>query len=667
MLNINKISLLALLMMIFSTSAFPQKKEMEMANSEFDALQYNTAAEIYQKVLLKIKPENSPWKQEATFKLAECYRLMNNPDKAEPLYGELINSSYTDSNPVIYLHYASTLETTGNASVALEYYTKYLKMTPDNMQAKMGVRSSAWVIANQKNKAQVNVSDVHSLNSSDDDFSPAYYSKNFNAIVFTSNREASTGKNSDQWTGAKYSDLYESALTGSEWSSPVLFDKSGTINTDIHEGTSTFNGDFSVIYFTRCDRIGEKMEYCKIYKSQKTGNTWMKPELVFSDSTANVGQPSISKDEMTMVFSSEKDGGHGGKDLWMAGRESIEKEFGQPVNIPGINSSGDEMFPYLFNDTTLYFSSNGYEGYGGLDIYKSTRKGNNWSSPVNLLVPINSGYDDFGIIVRVPDEEGFFTSNRPGGLGGDDIFQFTRKSLLFSVSGKVKDNMTLLPMAGVQVLLIEDKKETLEIRSDAKGEYKFDTSAIIEDHDYELIFRKDNYFSKNELFTTKSYKDDHDFVFDIVLEPIPEKPIVLPDILYALDKWDLQPQYQDSLMQLVKLLLINQTLVIELRSHTDSRGSSEYNDVLSQKRAQSVVDFLVSQGVAPGRLVAKGYGKRVPRVLDRDIERENYIFKAGTELSDRFINALPSDEIKEAAFQLNRRTEFSVLSKDYKP
>jgi peptidoglycan-associated lipoprotein len=152
----------------------------------------------------------------------------------------------------------------------------------------------------------------------------------------------------------------------------------------------------------------------------------------------------------------------------------------------------------------------------------------------------------------------------------------------------------------------------------------------------------------------------------MILEPIPEKPIVLPDILYALDKWDLQPQYQDSLRQLVKLLLVNETLVIELRSHTDSRGSDEYNEELSQKRAQSVVDFLVSQGVDPGRLVAKGYGERIPRVLDKDMIRDNYLFKAGTEMNDRFINSLPSDEIKEAAFQLNRRTEFSVLSKDYK-
>ena len=667
MFNLNKISLLAFIIMIFSTSAFTQKKEMEIANSEFDALQYNAAADIYKKALSKCKEGDDPLKQEATFKLAECYRLMNDPDKAEPLYGWLINSSYCSSNPVIYRLYATVLETSGKASGAREYYAKYLKTDPDNQQAKKGILSCDWVIANGNKRAQVNISNVRALNSQDDDFSPAFFSKNSDQIVFTSNRIGSTGKTSDQWTGAKYSDLYKSTMTGSGWSNPVLFDKTGVINTDIHEGTTAFNGDFSLMYFTRCDRIGEKKEYCKIFKTEKSGNSWTKPREAFTDSVSNIGQPTLSRDELTIIFSSDKKGGPGGKDLWTAKREKKDEEFGQPALLePGINSAGDEMFPYLFNDTTLYFSSNGYSGYGGLDIYKSIRRQNSWSTPVNLLVPINSGYDDFGILIIKPEEEGYFSSNRPGGLGEDDIYQFTRKTLLFSISGKVKDSKNLLQMEGVQVSLISDKGDTITNTTDGMGFYKFDTSVVLEDHDYNLIFKKANYFSKKETLSTTPFDDNHDFVLDMILEPIPEKPIVLPDILYALDKWDLQPQYQDSLRQLVKLLLVNETLVIELRSHTDSRGSDEYNEELSQKRAQSVVDFLVSQGVDPGRLVAKGYGERIPRVLDKDMVRENYLFKAGTELNDRFINSLPSDEIKEAAFQLNRRTEFSVLSKNYK-
>jgi peptidoglycan-associated lipoprotein len=181
-----------------------------------------------------------------------------------------------------------------------------------------------------------------------------------------------------------------------------------------------------------------------------------------------------------------------------------------------------------------------------------------------------------------------------------------------------------------------------------------------------MVFRKENYFSRRDSVSTKPFEDDHNFSLDVILEPIPEKPIVLPDILYPLDEWILLPQYQDSLRGLVVLLKENPSLVIELRSHTDSRASFEYNDVLSQKRAQSVVDFLITEGIDPGRLVAKGYGERVFRVLDKDVKREGYLFKKGTELNDQYIYALPTKEIQEAAFQLNRRTEFAVIAKDYK-
>jgi peptidoglycan-associated lipoprotein len=238
--------------------------------------------------------------------------------------------------------------------------------------------------------------------------------------------------------------------------------------------------------------------------------------------------------------------------------------------------------------------------------------------------------------------------------------------MLFSLTGQVKDIMTLLPLESSTVMLIGENGDTAVTLTDTRGMYRFDTTMVREYSSYDLIFRKDNYFSKKDAISTRPYRDDHQFRVDVALEPIPEKPIVLPDILYALDDWRLQPQYEDSLMQLVRLLRDNENLVIELRSHTDSRASYEYNDTLSQKRAQSVVDFLISQGIEPGRLVARGYGERIFRVLNKDITREGYTFRQGTEINDPFVNALPTKEIREAAYQLNRRTEFAVLRKDYK-
>jgi len=667
MFKINKITLFLFLMIFFNETGFSQKKEMALAHSEFIDLQFNAAAETYQNAIRKIK-EDSPEKQYSTFMLAECYRMMNDPDRAEPFYKELIEGNFGDTYPVIFLRYATVLRTKGNVTGAKEYYKKYLTEDPNNQQAKTGVKSCDWILANQHKRAQVNVLVIKSINSDDDDFGAAFLNGNFDQLVFTSNRFGATGKNRDQWTGSQFSDLYKTNLSGENWKDPEPFDLLGVINTDIHEGTPALNGDYNSMYFARCDRMGDTKSFCQVLKTDKLENIWMVPQVVFSDSAANLGQPSLSGDELTLLFSSDMKGGKGGKDIWIARRESKEKKFGIPVILgPGINTSGDEMFPYLLNDTTLFFSSSGYEGYGGLDIYKSIWRKNTWSVPENLLSPINSGYDDFGINIKILNEEGYFSSNRPGGKGGDDIYQFTRRTLLFTVSGHVKDKLTLLSMEGAQVLLISEDRDTSATFTDKQGYYKFDTSAVIENHDYELIFKKDNYFSDKEFISSKPFGDDHNFVVDMKLEPIPEQPIVLPDILYALDKWDLQPQYQDSLMHLVELLHDNENLVIELRSHTDSRASDEYNDVLSQKRAQSVVDFLVSQGVDPGRLVAKGYGERIFRVLDKDLVRENYPFKKGTELNDQFINSLPSNEIKEAAFQLNRRTEFSVLAKDYKP
>ncbi len=667
MSNHIKIYLLLLLLTVSGQAIFSQKKDMQVAQSEFDDLQFNKAAEYYQKIIRQIK-EDTPEKQYSTYMLAECYRMMNKSDKAEPYYKQLIGSTYADSNSVLYLRYATVLRSQGNLAGAKEYYKKYLEKKPDDTDAKTGLKSCEWILANQEKRAQVNIWNVKSINSGEDDFGPAFLDKNFDLLIFTSNRISEKTKLRDQWTGSDFSALYESANSGKNWGDPSLIEYSGIANAILHEGTPSLNGDFSTMYFTRCDRMAEKRIYCQIWKTDRTGDKWTEPRLVLADSTANIGQPSVSKDDLALLFASDMKGGAGGKDIWVVRRDSKDQDFGRPVPLgPGINTAGDEVFPYLFNDTTLYFSSDGYQGYGGWDIYKSIRRKNAWTAPENLQAPFNSGYDDFGIIIEKPDEEGFFCSNRPGGLGGDDIYQFTRKNLLFTISGKVKDKMTLLPIEGAKVFLIGKNADTAEFLTNGQGNFKFDTTLVLEDHDYELFFQKDNYFSKKETISTKLYKNDHDFIVDIMLDQIPEKPIVLPDILYGLDKWDLTPQYQDSLMQLVELLRTNKNLVIELRSHTDSRGSDDYNEALSQKRAQSVVDFLVSQGVDPARLVAKGYGKRISRVLDKDLVRENYLFKAGTELNDKFINSLPTEEAKEAAFQLNRRTEFSVLSKDYKP
>lgn len=665
--NIRYIFFLALIVMLSANTGYAQKKEQYIADSLFRDLQFNIAAENYDKALRKMKGL-TPEKLHCTYNLAECYRLMNDPDLAEPYYRQLAETSYGDTVPVYFLRYATILKTRGDAESARNYFEKYLQTDPGNKEAETGLRSCDWLIENRHKKAQVIVEEITRINTLDDEFGPAYLNPQKNSIIFTSNRVTEDSKNIDQWTGSRFSDLYISAFDGKNWSDPELAEYGGLLNSDVHEGTPSLNGDYSVMYYTRCGKTANVKSFCEIWKTVKTGDQWSKPAPVLTDSVANIGHPAISKDERILIFSSNRPGGTGGKDLWAAKRNSADEPFGRPELLgPGINTAGDELFPYLYNDTTLLFASNGYEGYGGLDIFISYFRKNKWTKPENLLAPINSSYDDFGIILKKPFEEGCFCSNRNSGTGGDDIYHFYRRILLFTASGQVKDNSNLLSVRGAEVILTGNAGDTVKVMTDKQGVFRFDNSQVKEDVDYELVFRKQGYFSKKETFSTRPYEEDHDFSIDIKIDPIPEKPIVLPDILYELDKWDLAPQYQDSLLQLVRLLKDNETLVIELRSHTDSRGSAEYNNVLSQKRAQSVVDFIVSQGIDPGRLVAKGYGKRIFRMLDKDIVKDGYTFKAGTELNDDFVNRLPSKEAREAAYQLNRRTEFAVIAKDYKP
>lgn len=665
---INKIKISTIIVFsVIAGIAIGQQADMRDAYKAMNDLQFTKAAELYKKAITKME-EEAPQKRYATFMLAECYRYMNNPDQAGVYYESLIDTDFGQTNPILFYRYAEVLRTQGKITEARSFYDRFLQAEHNSQAGKVGRRSCDWIEENKSRRAQVNVSPATSLNSPDDDFSPVFIDSAYTKVVITSNRSSSTGKDMDQWTAAKFSDLFVSQLTEDQWSEPALLERNQIINTEENEGTPSFLPGYRSFYFTRCEKTGVTRNYCKILKTQWLDSTWSEPEVIFADTTANIGQPVVSKDELKIIFSSDMKGGMGGKDLWMARRDGVDKKFGKPTNLGHtVNSMGDDMFPYLFNDTLLFFSSDGFEGYGGLDIYKTIFRNKSWSRPQNVLWPINSGYDDFGIIFKVLGEEGYFCSNRQGGSGKDDIYQFTRRILQFSLSGHVKDAMTLLSIDNAEIYLVSDQNDTIYAVTNDQGKFYFDESIIKEGRSYDLTFRKDNYLASKDRISTVPFSDDHHFVLDVLMEPIPEKPIVLPDILYALDDWTLQPQYQDSLLQLIQLLNDNPNLVIELRSHTDSRASYEYNDELSQKRAQSVVDFLITRDIDPDRLVARGYGERVFRVLTENITRENYLFPKGTELNDDYVYSLPTKEIQEAAFQLNRRTEFAVLARDYKP
>jgi peptidoglycan-associated lipoprotein len=639
------------------------------ADDAYTNLQYTIAAAKYKKAYSKAKA--SPEKERILYRMAECYRLTNNTKDAEITYGSLVRSGFERKNPMVLLYYADALKANEKYDEAKDNYDLFIKNEPKDQRGRNGVTSCEQALKWMKTPSRYEVTNEKRLNSSEDEFAPAFADPNFRSIIFTSSRRGATGKALDDWTGQSFSDLFTASPDQKGmWSEPVLLDNTGAINTKDNEGAATMNSTFNRLYFTRCETAKGHEMGCQIWVSNKGEGRWTKPDpiILTKDSTLAIGHPAVSSDELTLIFSCEKVGGYGGKDLWMSTRRTKNETFGPAVNLgPEINTPGDEVFPTLVGDSVLYFSSNGLIGMGGLDLFKSSHNGSRWSKPQNLMPPFNSSGDDFAIIFAPGDDKGYFSSNRKGGRGGDDIYSFSRPPLVFTLKGVVKDDRSLQYLEGAHVKLVGTNGASFEARTDAKGAYGFSNNQMEANVTYDLEASRDNYFSKKARETTVGVDRSKDFVINFNLEPIPDKPIILPDIIYDFDKWDLKPQYQDSLQGLIRTLEENQRLVIELSSHTDSRGGLEYNDVLSQKRAESAVTYLINRGIDPDRLKARGYGKRVFRTLSQDMVRAGYTFKAGTVLTDEFVLALPNKEVQEAAYELNRRTEFKVLSKDFVP
>jgi peptidoglycan-associated lipoprotein len=735
--------LIASFTFIFILSSFisiAQNRYSKAADAAFSDQLYLTALQKYQKAYSKTK-KNKGERDRVSLRIAECYRMMNNTKKAEGAYKRLVNNQkYIKENPRVLLLYADMLKVNGNYDEAIKQYKAYKELVPKDLKADIGIEtcqlSKEWI----KNPTKYDVKWEKNLNSKEDDFAAAYADKKYGSIIFTSDRTGAKGRNVDNWTGLGFSDFFYSRKDAKQaWSKPTPADEAGMINTKANDGVGQFNPRFSSFYFTRCWNEQGKKNGCAIYKASRQGTkAWSEAEIVElgGDSSWVLGHPTVSSDDV-IYFSADLPNGYGGKDIWMAKKDKKGGKYIKTNLGPLINTPGDEMFPFVRNDSLLYFASNGHPGMGGLDVFVTKRSKDGkpveyiwpeptnstasanisgatadsyegqgklveyqwtgdgdqkaaanisgatadsyqapavnkissvWSKPENMRFPINSAADDFAIVFNGEEsEEGLFTSNRPGGKGRDDIYSFVIPPVYFTLEGVVTDDRTLQPIAGVSVKIVGTNGRSLEDKTDEKGKYSFNKMQIAINTTYDIFVTMKDYFNEKGRETTVGLEKSKDLVRNFVLRPIPKKPVVLPDILYDLAKWDLKPQYQDSLQGLIETLDANETIVIELASHTDSRDSEERNDILSQKRAQSVVDYLISRGIDPDRLVAKGYGERVPRTLAKNVTREGYEFKAGTMLTDSVINLLPSTAVKEAAHQMNRRSEFTILRNDFVP
>ena len=647
-----------------------QSNYSAIADQAFNDMQYFSAIEKYKIALRKVK-KNKAEKDRILFQIGECYRKMNDNKRAEESYKRLYNSKYQKINPDLLLFYADALKANNKHLEAGEIYKQYNELLPSDILGKNGIESCKLAVEWKNNPTPYEVKNEKKLNSDKDDWCPVYGDKKNKSIVFTSQRAGATGKGIDGWTGDNFTDLFIVTNRKDNWNKPELFEAEGIINTAANEGPVSFSKNYNTIYFTRCGVEKKQRLGCEIYKTSRKGRGWEQPEaLRLGLDSFDYVHPVLSSDELTVYFISNMPGGVGDLDIWTAKRNKKNEPFGDAVNLgTKVNTPGKEAFLYLYADTILFFSSKGNPGMGGYDIFKTIKTKGQWQTPENLKYPLNSCSDDFGICYNVYPNNGYFTSNREGGEGGDDIFYFSKIIPYFTLTGKISDAKTLKPILGVKVKLVGSDGIIVEKETDKSGNYSFDKTQVLRNTSYQILATKDQYLNNNASISTIGLEWSKDFVADIILTPIEKKPIVLPEIRYDLAKWDLKPEYEDSLQGLIQTLQENPELVIELRSHTDARPIPMSNDTLSQRRAQSVVEFLITRGIDPNRLVAKGYAESEPLRLEKNITTfyngKTFTFYKDTVLTISYINSLRTNDEKEAAHQLNRRTDFKILNNNF--
>jgi peptidoglycan-associated lipoprotein len=657
-----------ILFLFLATFIYKLEAQVSKGDEYFNTYQFDLAKDFYEKALGTLKTQEE--RAQVNYKLGYCYKMLGDSDKAEMYFGAAVKNYVKGViKPDVLLFYADALRMNGKYEDAIEVYKQYLQISPNDHRATSGLESCKIVPQWINRPTRYKVNNVARFNTANLDFSTAWATKDFRIIYFTSSREGTKGSRNNYKTGQKFTDIFEiSQDRKGTWSEPVPL--AGEINSEEDEGACVVSMKGSEMYFTRCKAGKTVDEPCKIFYVAKKGNAWDVPTVINIQGFANyeVGYPALSPDDKILYFSAEAPDGYGGMDIYMAYRiNNSPTNFGRPINLgPIVNTPGDEVFPTVRHDGTLYFSSDGHKGMGGLDIYKTIRdeKGNIIGIE-NMKYPINSSFDDFGIIFEGKEERGYFSSNRKGGKGSDDIYSFVLPPLVITLNGMVRDTTDIdkiVMVKDAKITLLNDAGIVAELKSSETGTFKYQLEPN-QNYKVKAEVNKD-YFSNSVIFTTKNI--EYDTVINVVinLAKIP-RIIVLPNIEYDYDKATLRPQSMVALDELVKTLNDNPNLVIELRAHTDFRGNDDYNMRLSQARAQSCVDYLISKGIKPDRLVAKGFGESMPRVVTKEISKEFPFLKEGDVLTEDFIVKLKDNSKIEIAHQLNRRTEFSVLSTDY--
>lgn len=619
--------------------------------------EYYEAAAIYRKVYTKTSPKKRDLRGYIAYRMAECNRLINNTGKATSAYMNAIRYDYPDST--VYLRMGQMLQKTGRYPEAIKNYDIYMENDPSNLLAINGIQGCELAPGWKKNPTRYEVRRMDKFNSRRGEFSPMLAGDKYDQLYFASSRSKDKDAKVSAITGQNNNNLFlvKQDEKGA-WLAPVELEDE--VNTEYDEGTPSFSPDGNTMYYTYCAQDPEGPRTAEIYISTRSSAKWGKGTraTIVKDSVTALGHPSISPDGKYLYFVSDAVGGFGGKDIFRA--RVAGNDFGPMENLgEEINTPGDEMFPYVRDSVTLYFASNGHPGMGGLDLFKATQDSTGKWKVENLGAPINSMTDDFGITFAGKEERGFFCSNRNDARGYDHIYSFERPTITIFIEGIVND-VDEYPIEDATVRIVGKDGLNVKVPVKKDGTYRVELERDIR---YVMMASARGYLNQNYELHTGPEEKNETYIVDFFLSPI-SKPVVIDNIFYDFDKATLRPESKKALDEMIKMLNDNPNVTIELGAHTDRKGTDQYNERLAQRRAQSVVDYLIAGGIEAARLEAKGYGESVPKTINKKMAKQFDFLKEGDVLTEEFILALPPEQ-QEIADQINRRTEFKVLRTNY--
>ena len=618
--------------------------------------EYYTAAYYFKQSYSRCKPKDKPKRAIRAYMMGDCYRRINYVQKAVAAYQNAVRFNYPDSMALFYL--AQQQLKLGNYKAAEENFSKFLILNPNDELADNGLRSCTLAQQWKENPNQYQIKRETVFNSRRSDFSPMLVGED--QLVLTSTRSDATGDDYSGITGVKFADLFLARKDeAGKWKGPEVVESE--VNTEYDEGVCCFSPDGRTMYFTRCSSDPDYPRNAEIWQSARSDAQWAKPTKleISKDTLTNFAHPAMSPDGTWLYFTSDMPGGIGGYDIWrtriVGGQPMGVENLGRPINTPG-----DEKFPSFRPNGDLYFSSDGHPGMGGLDILIARQdSGGRWTVE-NQQYPLNSPADDFGMTFDGLHNRGFFATSRGDGKGWEHIYSFECPEILQTVVGWVyeKDGYEL-PQALVYMVGNDGTNEKLSV----KGDGSF-TQVVEPGVDYVFLATCEGYLNVRNELSVVPVQESQEHVLQFPLPPI-NIPVLIDNIFYEFDKATLTPESTDALDKLVLMMNENPTITIELASHCDYRGSDDYNQRLSQRRAQSVVDYMIEHGIAADRMTAMGYGEGRPKVIRRRVAEQNPFLAEGDTLTEEYIRRLPNEEQQEIANALNRRTEFSVLRTTY--